>query len=310
MEKQYLIRFICKVILFASATLVILSGTIIAINKYINNYIPPQNKLFNHEKVDTLIIGSSHAKTFSACKNGNRIVDKILNQKIKILSIDGGGVKNLQIYLNLFYKKGGEAKKVIYLLDPFALSSEMFEEKHDIFTELDLNLNNLMLLFKENVGFLNIKNYIFSSLHRNSVISIFKSFTKSHKKSANPNDTKIDNKFTITDHSIKRRLRSLYPIGGKINEQVFNRQCKKLEKTIQIARHNKSEIVFILPPTLLGEQPAYIMTIAYLKQLNKNYGIEYYDFSYVLQQKDFFSDADHMNVKGIEFFTKKYLQNL
>ncbi len=260
-----------------------------------------------NKKTDVLMLGSSHAAALSGLKK-QKGKEKILAGDISILSVSGGDVRNLQIYMDLFFSSGNSTKKVLYFLDPFALNTTAFEEWHSLFNGYPLNFDFLSLLIEKKVGILNIKNYLFSNIHYSKIVSLLKNPSPPIK--VNLSEREETKRIDTTIYKKDRRIRFLYPEGLRLDNKVIKLQTKKLTTTIEMVQQNNVEIIFILPPTLLGEQIAYKKTIKFLEKVKKSHSINYYDFSYIMQDEKFFTDFDHLNKNGVKYFAENYLRKI
>ena len=85
------------------------------------------------------------------------------------------------------------------------------------------------------------------------------------------------------------------------------KQSQVIVKTIENIKSHGDKIIIIVPPTLIQHEPGYDFLIGFLKMLRKEKSVPYYDFHSIMQDKKYFSDYDHLNRDGVEYFLKQYL---
>ena len=106
--------------------------------------------------------------------------------------------------------------------------------------------------------------------------------------------------------AVKKRKEFLYSDG--LDSEIFNRYSKMLKDLVGLAGERNSKIIFIYPPTLLGDLPGALEVENAIRGLKKDYGVEFYDFSGIIKEPKYYQDHDHLNTLGVELFVEKYLK--
>jgi hypothetical protein len=288
--------FLSKIFFFAFFLICALYAYILTF-EYLHYSKSIKKRIFNNnlfyipdkENFDYVFLGSSRAVPLDKWSN-NDTINKYLKIKAINLANQGGGLLNQKIYLSYFFTKKNKTKRIIYFIDPFVINSSFFDYE-TMFNKEPFRISFLMEMIKCGANSNMLINYITSKL------------------SFNPFINRINNenfkKHRVTDNEIRQRIAYLYRIKdrSKIEEQK-----EKILKILDIAKANKTEVVFILLPTLLGKELAYDDIMKFLSYLKKNKCYDYYDFSNTMQDASFFRDTDHLNSKGVSFFFRTYLQ--
>ncbi len=243
---------------------------------------------------DLLLMGSSHGRIFS--RSGNHLkVERILGLKMANISRSGAGVVPEQTYLEYFYLKGNKTRTIVYFIDPFALSTVKWNERLYFLTDEPFKFEFLPLLFKNGIETDVIYNYVKSKF--------LKSWQKDHGMITEDATYCLKH---IVQESVEKRTAAIYPDGFK--PAVFNNYLDELEKTIKFAQRHTCRLIFIIPPTLLGWTPGQPQLLGRLKFFKEKFGVPFYDYSMVIRKPQLFYNHDHMNVRGVAFFTSSYLK--
>lgn len=255
-----------------------------------NLFIIPENSSF-----DLLIMGTSHGRIFSRNQN-HLIVEKILSKKILNISYSSGGIIPEEIFLEYFFKKGNKTKSIVYFIDPFVLYSSSWNEKfYDLGIAEPINALFLSELFSFDINKRVIFDYFASKF-------TLKWITKK------PNDSlPILQTVSLNNSDIKWRINNLYP--DSMNNNNFNKYANELKKVVSLSEKNNAKIVFVIPSTLF-EDPGNKQLEKLLKIFKEKYNIPYYDYSSAIKDSNLFYDIDHLNRRGIIFFTTNYLKKI
>jgi len=253
--------------------------------------IIPKNKPF-----DLLLMGSSHARIFARDKNLLR-VDSILHKNTIDIGKGGGGggiVSNL-ILLKYFYAQGNAAEQVVYFIDAWPFFSRKWNEDNYFLTNEPIRFQ----LFKECLN---------KHIDRDVLLNYFKSKYTIDWLEQKPQTREINNDVLkdVSPEAIKKRLASLYI--EPYDEQLFNHYAKLLEEVVQIAQAHHSKLTFIFPSTLLDDNRGKDKVVQLLSGFKTKYGVGFYDYSNAIQDNNLFYDHDHLNTKGVVYFTEKYLK--
>ena len=242
---------------------------------------------------DILIMGSSHGRMFSRNKN-HETVEKILKKQIINIGASAAGVVPEKLFLKYFFYKNNSAKTIFYIIDPFVFSTSKWNEDLYFLAEEPFKLDFFFLTLFSNVS-IDVKyNYIKSKFKHDW-----------HEYNASRMPVTTDSLSTPDSSSINSRIKAIYPDG--LNLITFKKYDNYLQEIVQIARDHNTQIIFIIPPSLLGKQPLTDELIKSLQNLHTKYGYKYYDFSLSIPNSYYYYNHDHLNNNGIKYFTEKFI---
>ena len=251
-----------------------------------------QNRRFSF-----IIMGASHARVFSASGNGQR-VSKIVNAPWLNFSKTAAGLIPEKIYLAQFYQAGNTADQIIYFLDPFVFYAPEWNEQALFLEDEPLRPSMFVTAWQEGASSETLVNYVRSKFTPYWLLLRQPASSAEDRHTLKERDTE----------AVRKRLAVLYPQGA--SGQMFSRYQQVFESSIALVASRGAKISIIMPPTLLGTAPGHDAAIALLKELKKRYTITYYDFSSAIQDPRLFTDHDHLNSAGVEFFTENALKPL
>jgi len=253
--------------------------------------IIPQNKSF-----DLLFMGSSHSRIFARDKNQLR-VDSILHKSTIDIGKGGGGggiVSNL-IMLKYFYARGNNTGNIVYFIDAWPFFSRKWNEDN-------------YFLSNEPISFKLLKQCLYYHISRDVLLNYFKSKYTLDWLEQKPESREINNDVLkdVSKEAIQKRLASLYIEA--YDEKVFKHYAAQLEEVVQLAKLHHSTITFIFPATLLDDNRGKEKVTQLLSGFKSKYGIDFYDYSNTILDPKLYYDHDHLNTKGVLYFTQKYLK--
>jgi hypothetical protein len=254
-----------------------------------NLFVTPSN-----EHYGMVLLGTSHGRIFSRSGNHAR-VEEILGKKVLNLSTGGGrGVYSTELYLDYFYKRDNTADTIVYLIDPFVLYSNKWNEENDLFSMEPLRFDFLQLILKRKVNLPTVLNYLKTKLSWEWVMR------------GPSDDAEQKGALTAADpEAVKKRVESLYPDGR--NEETFARYRAILESIAATAKDRNTRLIFVIPSTLLGNLPGEDELKKALADLQKTHNIEWHDFSNAITDPRLYYDHDHLNTEGIVTFAEQFL---
>jgi len=296
-------KFILNAALFVLINIVLIWLSLQILKAFENKYsyqnwdtesdglITPKNKRF-----DLLIMGSSHARIFARDKNLLR-VDSILHKNTIDIGKGGGGggiVSNL-ILLKYFYSQGNSADQIVYFIDAWPFFSRKWNEDNYFLTNEPIRYQ----LFKECLHY---------HIDRDVLLNYFKSKYTFDWLEQQPQTREINNDVLkdVSPEAIQKRLASLYI--EPYDEKLFNHYANLLEEVVELAQAHHSRLTFIFPATLLDDNRGKEKVVKLLTDFKTKYGVGFYDYSNAIQDYKLFYDHDHLNTKGVVFFTEKYLK--
>lgn len=285
---------------------VILLGAIVACTALALSYIPTWRYDFKPGETesnllvmkpdthyDMVMLGTSHGREFSRHSNHAR-AENILGKTFVNLSLGHGrGIYGARIFLDYFLRIGDGADTIVYLIDPWVFYSDKWNENNDTFSEEPLNLDFLTFIIQRKADALTIINYLKSNISWEQFM-----------KAPTPDTENTAHLDAIDPDAVAKRIASLYPDG--LDENTFHKYEGELNKLIETARTNHMRLIFVIPPTLLGDMPGENA----LKNVLTKDGAEWHDFSNAITDPRLYFDHDHLNTKGIVTFTENYLRSL
>ncbi|NMH88626.1 hypothetical protein [Flavivirga algicola] len=273
-------------------------------NKGFLNSETESNLLFLKEKneYDIAFLGISQARNFSRHGNHDR-VEGILNKKIVNLGQGGAvcGINEQLFYLDYFYSKKNTVKQLYYILPP----QLMFSDTHPFATNtfdiepFDMSFLTRYIFFDSENKYGRIHSYLRSKLEKKWLY-----YAPETKKKQTQVVEEIDylsaKKKTLVDDTWSSRPDS----------DRFKKSKQVLMKTIDLALSHKTEIIFIIPPNLLGTKRGLTKVYEFLKTMENIKGIKVYDFSQSVLNPEYYYDYHHLNSDGVIYFTENYLKNI
>jgi hypothetical protein len=118
----------------------------------------------------------------------------------------------------------------------------------------------------------------------------------------------VDSVATIDPHKVKLRWQNMFP--DTLEEEMANHYVNRLDDLIDLLHQNHCEVVFIVPPTLLGVLPGDAFLLALLEKKRIEEGIVYLDLSQAILEPQLYEDLDHLNTKGTILLMENYIKPL
>jgi hypothetical protein len=250
------------------------------------------------ENFDVVILGSSHARSFSRKGNHERM-EKITGKKIANLSKGhgAGGIKNQLLYLDYFLKEGNTAKSLVYFIDPFVF----YNDKMD---------NNNFIYNNEPFDFSFATHIIQQGTRTETFVNYLKYKLKPYWWNYSPDTDTAETRYLTEVDSSKfdKRLAVMYSDGMK--NEIREEKIDYLRKVIHTGMKNKMKIMFVVPPTLLGKLPDHDNMMQSIQKLVRDKGIPVHDYSTSVVEWQYYYDLDHLNTNGCNYFAEKYLKEI
>src|SRR3989339_461642 len=204
-------------------------------------------KLFLFTGLQLMIISAIFAYLIIQDKNLNYPQGKTESALISIpeninIGASAAGVVPEKLFLKYFFYKNNSAKTILYIIDPFVFSTSKWNEDLYFLAEEPFKLDFFFLTLFSNVS-IDVKyNYIKSKFKHDW-----------HEYNASRMPVTTDSLSTPDSSSINSRIKAIYPDG--LNLITFKKYDNYLQEIVQIARDHNTQIIFIIPPSLLGKQP-------------------------------------------------------
>ncbi len=237
----------------------------------------------NH-KYDFVIMGTSHAREFSRSAN-HEMVEQLTGKTFFNLSKGaghGGLIPNIMAW-RLFLQRGNKTQHIIYFVDPWIFYSSKWNEENYCFEDEPVRPDILMLGITNGMSTGTIINYLKSKLKP--------SYLFAPQISSVPNEKSL----TRADlHLIQKQIERNFP--DTLSEDSFKKYSAIFTNFVNQLTQAGIRITFMLPPTLLTNEPGHEQT---LQLLNSFANIPVYDHSRLITNPAFYYDHSHLNTAGI-----------
>ena len=255
---------------------------------------------------DYVILGASHAVALDYDDMTARL-EEMTNSRILNLSAVGSGVTVNRVVLNYFLARH-RTGNVIYFADSFAFYSPEWNEERLKDTQLynrapfDLRLAWQLL---------------WNRATRSVVLDYIVGFSKINNAERFEPDisedeaTKFDKTYRPVQQIDRQRIEYLYP--GQIDQELFDQYMSEFEDLIRRLQARGIRVVVIKPPIpkrMYDMIPHEEEFDSALTALLERYGVQFHDFSLVMDEDRFYYNSDHLNRTGVLYFFENYLQSL
>jgi hypothetical protein len=299
-------KFIFQIIVFPLLFIAIIIGSI-----YLTSYIVKLRKFKINESdsntmtmgknnhYDFVLSGASHARNLSRHGNHYR-VEKILNKHFSNIAQgeNSCGVEEQYFYLKYFYELGNTTNEVVYFLSPPLLYSKTLPIASNTFNSECFSIKFL-------------KSYINYDLTENKRQRIFE-YIKSkltwqwinlHAKDDSSMDGQLDR---VDSAVVASGIAEYYNINE--SQERFKKATMVVEEEIKYVLAHHSKFIIVFPPASFGRWPGNDQVIGFAKEMQKKYGIEYYDFFESVMTPKYYYDHHHLNSAGVVYFTENFLK--
>lgn len=243
-----------------------------------------------NEHFDFVIIGTSRAREFSRSGN-DKIVARFTGRKFFNLSKGGGHggiVPNIMAW-KYFSQRGNRTKHLVYFIDSWVFFSSKWNEENYCLEDEPFSFGVLRLA-------------VTSGLSAGSIINYFKSKLKPSYFLDKPISQETNRKFLTSADSflISEQNRKSFPDG--LNQENFRKYSVIFKAFIQSLQAEGIAVTFVLPPTLLYNEPGNDQLVELLKSIEHT---EIYDHRHLLEDPKLFYDHPHMNSRGVEKYVRE-----
>lgn len=247
--------------------------------------------------VELVLLGSSHARVFTSYQNERR-VEEILGHDVLNLAKPALGVVPNKILLDYFYSRGNKAKRVVYLLDYFAMFDARWNEDSVHLASLEpFRWDFLFHLIRGPASLPVLTVYLREAVRRVAA--------------ARPEAATIDLVYYPNYSSLGARqvVDHWFPHG--LSKQQFLARERSVLDLARSVRARGGQMYFFLPGahfSLNIEEDSGRYTLpALLKRLREEEGAEGYDCGRAMRSLVYFRDADHFNTPGVVYFAGKLM---
>jgi hypothetical protein len=246
---------------------------------------------------DLAVMGTSHGKTLSRAGN-HRLVEAELGKTFFNLSKGNGtGVLPGRLFLEYFYDRGNRADRLVYFIDAWAMASPKWNEKSFYLADEPVTLDILGRLSRGGISHEVLINYYKTKFSFNGWFN-----TKPDAESGGRDDV-IKN---YGPDVVSNYIKTLYMDG--FEEKTFERYAQEVARTIELAQTHGTQVIFVLYPTLLGDEPGLPALRRRLALFERRYGTPFYDFSTAIPELKYYYNAHHLNTSGVRLFVRKFLK--
>lgn len=255
---------------------------------------------------DYVILGASHAYAMDYDDSTARL-EEMTGAKVLNLSSEGAGVTVSRVFLNYFLARH-RTRNVIYLVDSFAFYTAEWNEDRIKDTRLynrapfDLRLAWQMLLQPATRPI--ALDYIFGFAKINNAERFANDITEEEA-------TKFDKVYRPVAQIDKQRITYLYP--EVVDKQLFDRYMAELEAMIKDLQKRGVTLIVAKPPIpkrMYDMIPGEADFDARLTALLSQYGVEFHDFSLVMDDNQYYFNSDHLNRTGVLYFFENFLKGV
>jgi hypothetical protein len=203
----------------------------------------------------------------------------------------------MSIMADYFFTTGNTCSKTLYFIDSQSFYMRELNENHDF-------------LEKEPINFTLMRLALAYGMDGNRMASYFQSKFRPQWITSMPNALSpiVDSVATIDPHKVKLRWQNMFP--DTLEEEMANHYVNRLDDLIDLLHQNHCEVVFIVPPTLLGVLPGDAFLLALLEKKRIEEGIVYLDLSQAILEPQLYEDLDHLNTKGTILLMENYIKPL
>lgn len=256
-------------------------------------------------KYDFVILGASHAAVLDYREMNARLEER-LGARVLNLSTVGAGISVNRLLLDYFFEKSA-SDAVVYILDSFAFYSPQWNEERlkdvELYRRAGWDPGLARLLFREPAT-------------RSVALSYLLGFFKINDPNRFEPDlfeaegSRFERVYRPIPQLDRQRLEYLYPAGLASAPLAENAYLRALEEMIREVRERDLRMIVIRPPlpervrAAIPQEAEFDRVLQPLVMAN---GAEYFDFSMVNNDPEFFYDSDHLNLVGVERFIEDHL---
>ncbi len=246
--------------------------------------------------VDTVVLGTSHAYYLSRSQYNHALTEAALGQTVNLALPQGGGVRPASYYLAEFYARGNEAKRLVYIIEPFVFFSSGPNDAHKFVYFEPFDLRFAARLAADGYPARRLFTYLRSK------------FTWHWwSQSAEPlgRETRRLTADDVDDARIAQRIESLYTEG--VSPATFARYRPYFERILELADAQGTAVYLASPPTLLGHEPGQPQLAQALDTLAGAHDFSYRDFTDSMPDPRWYYNLDHLNSAGMAHFLEVLL---
>ena len=264
---------------------------------------------------DNVILGASHAYAMDYEDMTARLAE-MTDSSVLNLSAEGAGITVNRVFLDYYLMRSQtvldylltrhRTKNVIYIIDSFAFYSPEWNEDRlkdtRVYNRAPFDLRLVWLMLRQPATRPIFLDYLFGFAKINNADRFTTDITDEEA-------TRFDRTYRPSQQIDQSRIRYLYPV--EVDQGLFDRYMGQLEALMRDLQKRGIKLIVIKPPI---PQRMYEMIPweeqfdSRLTALLDHYGVEFHDFSLVMDEERFYFNSDHLNRTGVLHFFENYLK--
>ena len=251
------------------------------------------------QHVPLVMLGTSHSRNFSRSGNHERMEDVIGVRIANLSRGSGNGVVAAQVNLQVFFDQGNSTDVVFYFIDAWALFSPVWNEENPAyFDDEPFQTNHFVRSVAAGVVGPDV-------LWRHINDKFSPRWLTMHPESpAGKSNTR--EVLSVDPELIQNRVDVLYQDG--LDQNSFRRYARRVRQIVDLVERHGGQVVFILYPTLLGEEPGVAQWSSWLRDLRPTGNVAFFDHRFSVTDPALFEDLDHLNTAGTLAYARRHLK--
>ena len=280
---KYFFLTVLTIFIFGLTSFCLISEYLVASNKKKSSYEKIKKKYHNPFQKDYVLFADSHG--FSGIKERDNLINH---------SFVGDNLLTIVRKISFFVERN-KVKGIIIQADPHQLAMYRLTKNQDELIDDFLNGNNNLLTF-------------YRMPYRQNLINYWNEFIKGF---FNSNEQKKELK---KDINIKRKTLIRVNTHTPINNFEISKHVQELKKLLLNLKKKNINICLISFPLAssyrkhIKNNENFIDAYKFYNELSKKFSIKYFDYKSLLTD-NYFSDPDHLNIKGSNELTKVVLND-
>ncbi len=304
MSNGYVFRGILFLGIGLALYAVIYAGSEALIDRYAERNRFYNIKTATQVSYDFVILGASHGMPLDF-EDMNSYLQKVTGTRVLNLSTAGAGIVLNRMLLEYFLATHS-ARNVLYILDSFVFYSAEWNEERVKDTKLylraplDMELAAILLRWDWPTAI----NYV-------SGFSKINNQKRFERDISEDEATRFGFIYRPNPMIDRRRMKYLYP--ENVEPKTFQRYLDMLEEMLEGLKGRGIRLIVMKPPIpehVYKMIPGEAEFDRKIKALLSRYGVDFYDFAHVNNDKKSFYNTDHLNRIGARNFIDGYLKDL
>lgn len=243
--------------------------------------------------LDVVFAGSSHGWAFTACPDSAQAIEDAFGPETLNLSKKGCGPLPALCYLERFYARDNRARALVYVIDPWAVAYRRWNEDAPFLRDEPFDA---AFWVRAAANGMSVKQLAASARARFALDG----------DSAFDRGTWCSRELDAVqpDKAAERRA-YLYP--GTFDGSAMTEYAGVVEAIAELAHEHDTDVLFVVPPTLLGTLPGDDELNALLDEVEANHDATWIDLADAFNDPALFRDHDHLNARGVARLAELFL---